>query len=475
MQQRWTKANWAQRKLLIDTLEAEPYTGQWDIVKCDTRLRIAAGGERAGKSFISALDLTSRLPWGREFWIVGPDYYLPRAEFEYIQTFLWGLGAIRSKVDINTPKEGSWSLVTKSGQLVVTRTSSDVRKLAARSVSGILMVEAGQQDYSVLLKCIGRVSQERGWILASGTFESSFDWFALTFAEWQNAPEVADGVAFSLPTWDNVYEFPGGREDPEILNLEKLYEAIPGYFMEKCGAVPAPPLGVIFRAFSFVHNVRDEVRFNENLPVYLGIDPAHGGPGAYAIAAVQFVADPGIQEALVTGTEVADPIDVAHVVDVIYVPGAAFEDILPIVRNKAWIEHVIGGAIDVESPDERKRWRRFLGIPLVAKKVPILEGERRLQTFLHRRGGKFPHLLFSTDCPAVALKEFVKYRSAVTEPEDLAHRPPTAAKQRRGPEHLLKALWYLLYARYGPVKPAPLRGSYVRATWRRLQDAFTGR
>jgi hypothetical protein len=340
------------------------------------------------------------------------------------------------------------------------------------------MVEAGQQDYSVLLKCIGRVSQERGWILASGTFESSFDWFALTFAEWLEDPEAANGVAFSLPTWCNIYEFPGGRQDDEILNLEKLYEAIPGYFMEKCGAVPAPPLGVIFRAFSHVHNIKDEITFNENLPVYLGIDPAHGGPGAYAIAAVQFVPDSGrVQEELtgsgtLTDREV-DPIDFAHVIDVIYIPGAAFEDILPIVRNRVWLDHVVGGAIDVESPDERKRWRRFLDIPLVAKKVPILEGERRLQTFLHRRGGKPPHLLFAATVPGIALQEFVKYRSAVTEPEDLSRRPPTAAKQRRGPEHLLKALWYLLYTRYGPVKPHLLRGSYVRAAWRRLQDAFT--
>jgi len=93
---------------------------------------------------------------------------------------------------------------------------------------------------------------------------------------------------------------------------------------------------------------------------------------------------------------------------------------------------------------------------------------------LHRRNGGSPHLVFAATVPALALKEFARYRSAVTEPEDLAHRPPTAAKQRRGPEHLLKALWYLLYARYGPVKPRPLRGSYVRDTWRRLQDAFAG-
>lgn len=450
------------------------YPGQWRVVTDDHRIRIVAGGERGGKSFVSATDLVTRIPWGREFWLIGPDYYLPRAEFEYIEEFLWKLGAISGRLSVSKPKEGSWRLVTKSGQLIVTRTSADVRKLAARPVDGIILCEAGQQSYDTYLKAIGRVSEPRGFVLASGTFESSYDWYAQTHAEWMEDPDGAEGVAYSLPTWDNTFIFPGGRDDPEIRRLERLYASIPGYFEEKCGAKPAPPLGVVFREFSWRSHVREEVLFSDRLPVYLAIDPGHGGASAYTIAACQFVPDPvwytPMGEQRYHAPE--DPIDFCHVIDVIYAPGASFEDIFPMAQERVWWENVAGGAIDCEAPDERKRWNRFGGVVLSSKKVMVRDGERRLHSFLHwdkTNPLSKPHLLFSPEVPPRALREFFQYRSSVDSIEGLDARPSAAARSRKGPEHLLKALWYLLIARYGPVKTPKMPGTFVRPGWSKLK------
>ncbi len=469
----WTKGTARQRAAVLQALDARFYPRQLAIVKSNRRLRIVAGGERAGKSYVSAMDLVSRLPWGREFWLIGPDYYLPRAEFEYVEAALWKLGAIGSKNKVSKPKDGSWSLQTKSHQLVVTRTSADVRKLAARPIDGIVLCEAGQQSYDVFLKAMGRVSEPRGFILASGTFESSFDWYASTFREWMSEQGTGEGVAYSLPTWGNSFVFPGGRQDPEILRLERLYAGVPGYFDEKCGAVPAPPLGVIFREFSYRTHLSDSVRYDPRLPVYLGIDPAHGGPSAYAIVACQFVTSPCPSE--------EDPIDQCRVIDILYVAGGDFDEILPIVRSRIWFPNVAGGAIDVEAPDERKRWRRYLGVSLVSKKVLIQQGERRLHTFLQvipggkRRPGSPPslgdvtHLLFAPKCSPEALKEFTQYRSPIQSPAQLEGKPPSSVRQRRGPEHMLKALWYLLIARYGVVKVGPKPAPFIRGAWKRLR------
>jgi len=425
---------------------------------------MAVGGERGGKSIMSAADLATRLPWGSLYWLIGPDYYQPRAEFEYLQSFLWALGAIRSTRDVQTPKEGSWKLETKSGQRIETRTSADVRKLATKAVDGIILCEAGQQSYDTFLKAIGRTSQTRGFVLASGTFESSYGWYASTFSEWFSAKaagEEPEGEAFSIPTWENVYEFPGGREDPEILRLEQLYAGIPGYFEEKCGAKPAPPLGTIFRIFSYRVHVSDLIKFDLRLPVYLAIDPGHGGASPYAIAACQFH----------PGTGGSDVIDFCHVIDVMYLPGADFEDIYPLVQDRPWFRAVAGGAIDVEAPDERKRWRRILGINLAAKKVPVLEGERRLQTFLYHSKERPPHLMFSSNIPAAALREFAQYKSLITKATEFEARSSSAAKRRSGPEHMLKALWYLLYIRYGPVHGSGLPAPFVRTPWAKLARA----
>lgn len=463
----WTKATWRQRHEILQALGLEFYPRQWEVVRSNRRLRIVAGGERAGKSFVSAADMFSRLPWGMEFWLVGPDYYQPRAEFEYLETWLWQLDAIRGKQAIKKPREGSWEVRLKSGQLIVTRTSADVRKLAARSVDGILMCEAGQQSYATYLKCLGRTSQSRGFVLASGTFETSFDWYADTFSTWREEEEP-EGTAFSLPTWGNIYIFPGGREDPEILRLERLYEPMPGYFMEKCGAQPSPPLGVIFREFSFVHHVQEGISYHPDVPVYLGVDPGHGGPSAYAVVVCQFFPDPHWDE---LEYPAEDPIDYCNVVDALYLPGADFDMVKSVVEKAPWYENVRGGAIDCEAPDERKRWLRHLGIHLTSKKVRIIEGERRLHTFLHK-GAAGPHLRISGEVGDTALREFRKYTTPVNSPVDIEARPSRAAGNRRGPEHFLKALWYLLYSRYGPVKAGQLPSPYVREAWRRVKDAF---
>lgn len=476
----WTKAKPEQRAEVLQRLGLKVYAGQLNVIRDDHRLRIVAGGERAGKSFITAADLVSRLPWGTEFWLIGPDYYLPRAEFEYVEQMLATLGAIRSTRDVKKPKEGSWSLVTKSGQLIVTRTSSDVRKLASRPVDGIALCEAGQQSYDTMLKAMGRVSEPRGWILASGTFESSYDWYANTFREWteeQTKGGDPEGRAYSLPTWENPFIFPLGRNDPEILRLERLYAGVPGYFDEKCGAIPAPPLGVIFREFSHRKHVCETARYDPRLPVYLGIDPGHGGPSAYAIVACQFIVSPF--------HPTVDLKDVCRVIDILYIPGADFDGIRPLVSSRLWFPNVAGGAIDVEAPDERKRWRRYLGVSLTAKKVHIREGERRLHTFLHEEplqpegvqdeaaSSLSSHLLFAPECSDMALREFMQYRSPVQAPEEMEGRPSTTARSRRGPEHMLKALWYLLYARYGPVTAGRKQAPYIRKAWATLKRKMT--
>jgi len=459
----WQKAEWGERRLILSRLSLQPNSLQEKILQDDHRLRLVAGGERAGKSVVSSLDLVSRLPWGETYWLVGPDYTLPRAEFEYVEQFLWELGALE-KTKVHKPKEGPWQLTTKTGQKVTTRASADVQKLSALSVDGVIMSEAGQQTYAAALKCIGRISQSRGFLLLSGTFESSEDWYSSTFRDW--CAEGAEGQAFSLPAWDNHHVYPGGRNDPEILRLERLYASIPGYFDQKCGAIPGAPLGVIFREFSFRRHVTEECVFDARRPVYLAVDPAAGGPSAYCVAACQFIPDPSPLE--------GDPIDFCHVIDAVYAPAAQFEDLFTLLEDKVWWPYVRGGAIDVEAPDERKRWHRFLGVPLAAKKIPVAEGERRLHTFLYYSEGRLPHLLFSPDIPPPALAEFTQYRTPVKEAGELEKKSPGVVAGRRGPDHLLSALWYLLYIRYGPVKGMSLPHPTVRGAWERLREALQG-
>ena len=440
------------------------------------RKKLVAGGERAGKSFYTAFELVSRCPWGKLFWIIGSDYEQARPEFEYAAAWLSELGAIKTpRLDISMPKFGRCYLRTKTGQVIETRSADDVRKIAGRAPSGIVLAEAGQLSYDVYLKAIGRLAEKRGWLIASGTFEGSGGWYAETFDEWQG-PNLDDGRSFSVPSWSNRTIYPGGRYDAEIVRLERAYSKSPGLFEERCGAVPAPPSNLVFGQYRDTIHVSELAVYDPKRDVFLAVD-ASGGTNPYAVGVFQFVdaLECGLPIAVQSADEYVDDIQVAMLIDRIYETNMIDEQIIAIAKTRPWWNNVIGGAIDVEAPDSRKRWMKYGGVTLYAKKQEQIEGIRRLQTFLHYKRTpegayeKPPHLLVNPTVTEFSYEvrnyKRPKVGSATGGISRLnIEKVPKDVPPSDQPNHLLKATWYLLLARFGHVK-SHTKYKTVR-TWR---------
>lgn len=408
---------------------------------------MVSGGERAGKSHVSGTFGATRTPYGKLFWIVGPDYQQARPEFEYWVTALQEVGAIKSQKDISMPKMGSCTARTKTGQLIQTKTSDDVRKLASVAPDGIIMAEAAQQSYETYLKCIGRVAEKRGWLLMSGTFEGSLGWYADLFKEWQHDKNMEGGQSYCMPSWSNTAIYPRGRNDPEILRLEQLYESVEGLFEERIGAQPVPSPFLVFREFRHYIHVTEDAKYDPQKDVYLAIDPS-AGTNPYAVLACQFHPH--------TRTELhPDPIDYCHIIDELYITGKIAEDIIEMAQRKSWWKNVKGGAIDVASPDERKRWLKYGKVKLRSEKVMEIHGIRRLKSFLHnKRNHKTKEITSPTHLrihPRVKSLpyEMSKYRRKDPKDSDKATKEAPPIDQHN---HSIKALWYLLIIRYGQVK-----------------------
>jgi hypothetical protein len=445
---------------MLPRLGITPSPEQMEVLLYPGRLALVVGGERGGKSFVSALYGTTRTPFGKLFWIIGSTYELARAEFGYWVEFLATLDAIDTKRDVSLPKIGQAQAITRSGQRIVTKTSDDVRKIAMEAPDGIILAEAAQHSYETFLKCLGRTSETRGWVLCSGTLEGSVGWYPELFQDWQNPLNSDGGRSFSLPTWSNLAIFPGGREDPEILRLERLYSSVEGMFEERCGAVPVPSVLLVFRSFRNTVHVNSNIVFNPDLPVYLAIDPSSGGD-PYAVLAVQFYDRPGD----------IDKIDDAYIIDEYYERGLQAEDIIDLLKTRPWWKSVRGGAIDVEDPDEQKRWQKYGKVHLVSKKVEQFAGIRRLQSFLHYKRDekqnlvKKPHLYINPKCKGI-IYEFSHYKRKLAEARmdistgHIVEKPP-----QNQDDHAVKGLWYLLIARYGDVKGA--HKAEVVKTWLR--------
>jgi hypothetical protein len=282
---------------------------------------------------------------------------------------------------------------------------------------------------------------------ASGTFESGADWYADLWTRWQGAnPE--GGRSFSLPTWCNLAIFPGGREDPEIKALEATLPA--DLFLERYGAEPCPPAGLVFREFSYATHVREigwhtYVREPEKLtghhndtfaaghdwPIELAIDPGYAG--GYAVVALTWIGD------------------TVYAFDEVFAQGKVAEDIIAECKARWWWKRVTGGVMDVagkQHPGSKSQveiWRHEAGLHLRVNRVGVVEGILRLRTFLQNPATQKPRIYFSPRCRN-ALEEFRKYRYV----KDSENRPVTELPLDRD-NHSLKALGYWLYDRFGPV------------------------
>jgi hypothetical protein len=341
-----------------------PTPEQAKILYCPNREILVAGGERGGKSKVAATFLSTRLPYGKLYWLVAGDYNRTRAEFDYICADLDSMGINY----VATKQVDPGEIIATGGFRIVTKSAQDPRKLAMEAPDGVLVCEASQVDYETYLRLKGRVAEKRGWLLMSGTFESSLGWYPNLYQLGQAAKSPEDLISFSLPTWSNIHIFPGGENDPEILRLKRDNPS--DYFMERYGGVPCPPKGRVFEEFSTVLHTGSGkyYEYEPTFPVNLFVDPGYAS--AYSVLVAQKKGDN------------------LFIVDEIYEKGLTTSEIIKVCKQKPWYNSVVGGAIDIAStqhqamPAVSEIWASESGIPLVSQKVGIPDGIEQIKRFL---------------------------------------------------------------------------------------------
>ncbi len=394
----------------------------------DARIRLIAGGERAGKSRSAAMELVGRFLGGRLYWLVGPDYELCRPEFEYLVEAFARLDAIEK---LSFPVTNQCRLTLRTGARVVTRSARDPARLAGEAPDGILACEAAQIPYEAFLRLRGRVAERRGWLWLSGTFESSLGWYAEKYAAWQG-PNRDNAASFSMPTWANRALYPSGRSDPEIRALEATYPL--AAFRERFGGVPCPPATIVFTEFQVSRHVRSVE--------------------AAAVGAVEIAVDPGYAGAYAVLALVRTPDGVA-VVDEVYARHAVAASVIAECRRRPWWARVIGGVIDIAgrqhhgAASQIEIWQSLAGLRLRSRPVGVRDGIDRLRTFLQDPATGQPRIAVDPRCRAL-IEEFGRYRYH----GEIDGRPISEEPIDRD-NHAIKALAYWLYDRFGPVaRPA---------------------
>jgi hypothetical protein len=379
-------------------------------IKSESRSTLLLGGERASKSWLASLlaiicmDITKK----GLYWIVGPDYRQARQEFLYIYE------ALRDNylVDINTvsmpnDEASSWTFTTIWGQTWATRSASDIQKLASFSVSGVIMAEAAQHIYESYLKLMGRVSETRGFLILSGTLERGLPWYADLYRRWQG-PNILNAKSWSIPSWSNIAIYPGGYDDPAMVELRSEYPE--DLFMERFGAEPRRKFGLVLPEFDVAKHVK-HMEADPKIPVELWMDP---GQHCYAVLFVQ-------QEGLVT-----------NVLDRVYARGRIVHDVIPeVMANPLWkyVNLRNAGVIDNAGKQHQANksqielWQEMAGASLRANYVKLDVTINTLRFRLRDANPLHTPLIFFND-------HFTNLKSpngdaldVLAEPGDNAHRP----------------------------------------------------
>lgn len=442
-----------------------------------SKVRVVAGGERAGKSFVTGNEIAAHAAADCSLvWVLGPDYEQTHKEFDYALEALGKIGAVLP-ASVHRAEHASWSMKLLNGCIVRTRTGEDAVKIANEAPDFIAMTEAAQQSWDNFQKAFNRTAEGRakglGDLFASGTFESSLGWYAEKWTEFRG-PNQFGATSFSLPTWSNLALFPGGRNDPIILAIEAANP--PDLFMERFGGVPTPPRGLVFREFRHtVHiapirfgkvetAVRDEQGWvlPENTELDLWADPGYAG--AYAVLFVAVVGPLVFQ------------------VDEVYAKGKVGEQVIQETMNKRELfERVKRGVMDVAGRQHNamesqvELWQRLAHLSFQSEPVPIADGIARHRTFLSDPRTMAPRLFHDPKCVGT-IREYGLYRYADT----TETRPENELPIDRD-NHSMKALAYGLWHRFGyvermsPAKPRNVIAERTEYSDRPRRNLIAGR
>lgn len=340
-----------------------------------------AGGIGCGKSMIAALNVLPEclLP-GRRYWLIGTGYEQTRSEFNWLLRFLRELKPpIEFVGPPSMPLEGDWSIKLENGTVVETKSARNDESLHSFAIDGFVGCEAGQlSEYTVINRMLPRISRAkdgRGWIYLGGTFEGGNTWFAQTFMKTLagNDPEWA---AYAMATWENTVDFPGGLDNPQLQFMQRTMSE--DEFMQRYGAVPMNPQGVVMKEFMTAHHITPQAEYRPEWPVQVWVDP---GVGVYSVLAVQI-----------------DPEDsVVNIIDEIYLKGGSSEQAIGLAVQREWWKGVQSGWIDIAMAEQRMIWEsgaiwrdlsqkmgtKLTGVRMSAQKVPVNAGIERVRQLLH--------------------------------------------------------------------------------------------
>ena len=279
---------------LFEQIEYSPHAGQrkFHNKKAQARFRLASCGRRYGKSQLGGHELTTAAMWAHamqaslepkgkrhEYWIVGPEYSDSEKEFRVVYNDLKKLDAPFDRPGTYYSEDATSMRISLFGGrfLIAAKSAKHPETLVGEGLMGVIMAEAAKLKEVVWTKSIrptlSDYASEGSWATFTSTPEGK-NWFYRQYMRGQD-PEDKLWWSMRAPSWHNDILFPFGKDDPEIVDLQK--DMSDEKFKQEIGAEFTEFVGRVFKDFDEDSHV-GRYPYDPKLPVYIAADKGFRNP-----------------------------------------------------------------------------------------------------------------------------------------------------------------------------------------------------
>lgn len=270
----------------FDKLGYQPHEGQLEFHNSTYRFRVTPNGRRFGKTMMGSYEVepaafvVSRHINGgpQRGWICGPQYSDAEKEFRIVYDDFRKIGIDKESIKFqNNPDGGAMHITTNWGFDLECKSAKHPETLVGEGLDFVLMVEAGRHKRNTWGQYIRpTLSDKRGWAAFTGVPEGKSE-NSLLYSLYQRGQDTRfpNWWSHRFPSWSNTIIFPGGRQDPEILEAEA--DLTVDEFRRQYGAEFVDKVGSVMQEWDDDIHL-DNLRYNPEWPLYLGVDYGFTNP-----------------------------------------------------------------------------------------------------------------------------------------------------------------------------------------------------
>jgi len=254
-----------------------PHPGQKLVHYDSTRHRVLSNGRRWGKTLFAGKEMEGMAfirNWRGEpmrGWIIGPEYPDAEKEFRVIyDTFKkLGIDTISNKF-LNNTENGNMHIQTRWGFDLQCRSARHPESLVGEGLDFVLLSEAGRHKRRTFTEYVRpALSDKRGISMMSGVPEDANDTNLLYWGFLKGQSGNSQWKSWQLPSWTNTAVFPGGRNDPEILDAED--DLTEDEFRRQYGGEFILKRGRVMKEWDDDVHIAD-LKYRRDLPLYAAVD-----------------------------------------------------------------------------------------------------------------------------------------------------------------------------------------------------------